>query len=307
MDFVGSNLVPKLIEAGHEVTALERVVTGRYGKLEEDGVEIKSVDLTDHERIGPILKDVNPDIIIHLAALSSVGYSYFAPQEMFRVNALASINLAEQVRLNLPNLQHYIHVSTTEVLGVTHDRPAKETTTCIPNSPYSISKHSAEKFVEYLWMAHQFPMTIIRPTNCYGRVRDVNFLIERCTTQMLTGQTVKLGDPNPIRDWLYIDDKIDAYMAILNNRDKSIGEVFNISTHENHTIVDTAHIIKRLTGFVGSILWGHGTKRPLDIQDHRINSDKIRNMLGWAPRYSLEEGLKLTIEKLRAKLQTTAT
>lgn len=262
--------------------------------------------MTDHERVASVLKKVDPEIIVHMAALSSVGYSYSSPTEVFRVNALATINLIERCREVLPNLKHFIFSSTTEIYGVTNDRPVVETTTAMPNSPYSVSKFSADRYAQFVWMGYQFPITTMRSTNSYGRVNDVNFLVEKTIMSMLTGKTVKLGDPSPIRDFMYVDDHVSAYMAVLNNREKSLGEIFNISTHESHKIVEVVHMIKRLTGFTGTIQWGHD-KRSLDIIDHRINSDKIRNMLGWAPKYSLEEGLKLTIEKLRAKLQTTGT
>jgi nucleoside-diphosphate-sugar epimerase len=704
--FIGSHLIPELLKAGHEVISLERYVTGRFGSLGRD-VEIKTIDLLDFERIGQILKETNPSVIINLAALTSVGYSYESPTEIFKIDALASINLAERARETLPNLQQFIHASSTEVYGVTNDRPATEKTICVPNSPYSVAKFAADRYMQYLWMAYQFPVTIMRPTNSitadedvllfnsaklhivnaetaemlnqkelsvpsfdfkthrselaecaslitdnvkkdcyeittmlgrkvrvsgdhsvykwmpknpnsiqanefgmlvstparelkcgdriavaaklnvyeqdvakidlvvyqnspvrysgdskfirspyghdyirryidvtddalwlfglfvaegmvyrnyktyrmaissdddfvlravkvidetfctksryipldahgrvptlykdskalcgffdifnkdipdwiiqlplarlkhfllgyfqgdaihkgpsivpqehygkfgrrkgaaftavttnpklarklgyilarfgivysikprhakfrkkygeksfsftrvsayglnsldilswdknpptqniiphrigdaifpiiesiekveqpsrklydfsvpayenffagdliichntYGRVNDTNFLIEKTITQMLSGATVRLGDPNPIRDWLYIDDHVSGYLAVLNNREKIMGETFNLSTNKAHKIVETVHMIKKLTGFNGTIHWGNN-KRPLDIIDHTLDSSKIRNALGWEPKYTLESGLLKTIENMK--------
>jgi nucleoside-diphosphate-sugar epimerase len=295
--FVGSNIIPKLLDEGHSVWSVQRYVTGRYGKLDAS-VAVRTLDLTDYERVGTVLKEINPDVVIHLGAITSVGYSYDSPTELMRVNALGSINLAERCR-ELPNLRHFIAAGTTEEYGLAPDRPANERTKCVPNSPYSVSKYATTKYLQYMWMAHEFPMTIMRATNSYGRVNDVNFVIEKAISQMLSGQVVRLGDPYPIRDFMYVDDHVSGYLAVLHNREKSLGEIFNMSTGTSHRIAEVVDIIKNLIGFNGPIQWG-GKKRPLDIIDHRIDSTKIRKTLGWEPKFTLEQGLTKTIEAIKA-------
>lgn len=300
--FIGSHLAPKLIAEGHEVWGIERYVTGRYGKLNRD-VNTYFVDLTDFSGVGQALRNIKPDVIIHLASVSPVVYSYDHPLEVTETNFLATVNLAESCRKLLPEFSHMISAQTTEEYGMTTDRPATEETQCIPNSPYSVSKYATTRYLQYMVIAYGFPVTMVRPTNSYGRAKDTNFFIERAITQMLAGKEVRLGDPTPIRDWLYVDDHVNAYLTVLHNREKSLGELFNISTNTSYTVKETAEKIAQLTGYKGDILWNAIPRRPLDIIDHRLDSSKMRQTLGWKSEYSLEDGLKKTIDIIKGGLE----
>jgi len=122
---------------------------------------------------------------------------------------------------------------------------------------------------------------------------------------MLTGDTVKLGDPTPVRDWLYAADHVDAYIACFEHPEKSIGESFNFCSGTTVTVRDLAEKLRAMTGFEGQILWDTFPRRPLDIQVLQGDASKAKSFLGWAPKVSLDEGLRRTIDFWRKKLAAT--
>ena len=120
--------------------------------------------------------------------------------------------------------------------------------------------------------------------------------------QMLRGDVVKLGDPTPERDLLYIDDHVDAYLTCLAKPEASIGQVFNFCTGEKLTVRALAEKVRDMTGFRGQILWDTIPRRPLDIHVLYGDSTKARSALGWEAKVSLNEGLRRTIDFWRKKV-----
>jgi nucleoside-diphosphate-sugar epimerase len=118
---------------------------------------------------------------------------------------------------------------------------------------------------------------------------------------MLRGETVRLGDPTPERDLIYVEDHADAYLACLDNP-KAIGEAFNFATGDKITVKALAEKMKELTGFRGEILWNTIPRRPLDIQVMYGDASKAKSVLGWQPKVTLEEGLRRTIDFWRSQL-----
>jgi nucleoside-diphosphate-sugar epimerase len=305
--FIGSSLLDRLVESDlgedFEINVIERYVTGRYGTLNRT-IATHFADLRDFSAVRSIVKLVQPDIVIHLAAISPVSYSYDHPSEVMETNLQGTINLAEACRKNCENLEAFIFAGTTEEYGTTPDRPASEESRCFPNSPYSVSKHAATEYLFYLFRAFEFPSIISRATNTYGRKSDTHFFVEKLVFQMLRNPTGKVyvGETEQIRDFMYVDDHAGAYLTLLQKREKCLGKIFNFATGESRPLYETIEIISKLTDFKGEIISGTIPKRPLDIYDHLIDSSRARTELGWKHDYDLQSGLKKTIEFWRKKL-----
>ena len=297
--FIGGCLIPKLVGCGHEVYSLERYVTGRYVL----GAKAMTVfgDLRDGFVIRKLVKDIQPDAVIHLAAISPVAYSYDHPQEILEVNTLGTINLAEACLRELSNFKHFLYAGTSEEYGDQDKFPTTEDSELRPNSPYSVSKVAADKYLQYMRVAYNFPVTILRPFNTYGRRDNTHFIVERTITQMLQGKTIKLGDPQPVRDFMYVDDHADAYLACLDN-EEARGDVFNFCTGHGVSIKELVDQIAELVGFDKEIVWGTIPARPLDIKTLVGSYEKAKRVLGWEPKYTPEEGLRETIAFWRNKL-----
>ncbi len=295
--FIGSELLPKLIQEGYEVHTLERYVTGRYS------VDIENVhyaNMQDKNAVYEIVKSVKPDYVIHLAAISAVSFSYDNYNEVSDVNYIGSANLAEACR-KLCNLKAFITAGTSEMYGMTlNDRNKKldEQSPLMPNSPYAVAKAAFGSYLKYMNMAYGFPYIELRPFNTYMRKANTHFFIERTITQMLKGKEVILGNRTAVRDWLYVDDHVDGYLKALRSP-KAIGESVNLCTGIGYRTEETANIIAKMTDFNGEIRWNESEHRPLDAKMLIGDNSKAKKLLGWTPRYSLNEGLKKDIEYWR--------
>jgi len=291
--FIGSHLIPKLVEEGYDVYSLARYVTGRYVL----GANVKTVfaDLRDYHAVQKVVKEVQPEIVVHLAALSPVSYSYDHPQETVEVNFNGTVNLAEACLRHVPHFRQFVFASTSETYGNQEAFPITEHSPQHPNSPYAVSKVACEKYLQYMCDAYDFPVTVMRPFNTYGRKRNKHFVVERAVTQMLENKDrIYLGDPETVRDFLYVEDHVSAYLAVLDN-EKVIGEVFNFCTGRGTSIRELTQIIAEKLNWHGVIVWHSVPKRPLDIKCLIGSYEKAEKRLGWKPRWKLEDGLKETI------------
>lgn len=298
--FIGSHLLSSLLEQEHEVFALERYMTGRYVLGANRSVKTVFGDLRDHFSVRQVIREVQPEVVMHLAAISPVSYSYDHPNEVIETNFIGSVNLAEACRREVPHFRQFLFASTSETYG-NGPVPKTEDTPQNPNSPYAVSKLAAEKYVLYMRDAYGFPITVLRPFNTYGRKDNTHFVVERILVQMLSGNSIKLGDPTPIRDLLYIDDHVNAYLSCLGN-DKAIGEVFNFCTGQGITILELVDSLKDITAIQEEVVWNTIPKRPLDIQVLIGDHTKATRILGWRPKVKLEEGLSIIADYWRKKL-----
>ena len=298
--FIGSHLIPKLVDA-YDVYALNRYVTGRF--VMGENVKTVFADLRNYSAVERAVKMVHPDYVIHLAAISAVSYSYNHPQEVTRINYLGLINLVEAIRKNVENFQQFIAAGTSEEYGNQTMSPITEEATLNPNSAYAVSKAASSLYLFYMKNAYDFPMTIMRPFNTYGRKRNMHFVTERILTQMLTGQEeLRLGDPDPIRDLLYVDDHVEGYLKALGKK-RALGEAFNICTGEGVTIRRLVELCQEVTEWDGVIKWNTIPKRPLDIDTLIGSANKAAMTLGWLPKVSLPMGLHKTAEHWKKILE----
>lgn len=298
--FIGSELIPKLIESKHELYGIARCVTGRT--LPIHGINTYFADFRDGFIIRKIVKDVQPEVVIHLGAQTRVSESYERPQEFIEANLIGTITLAEACLREIHNFQQFIFASTSEVFGNNGLKIQTEESPMKPASPYAVSKVGCENYLNYMKAAYNFPITIMHPYNTYGRIKDYHFLIEKTIYQMLTQKEIFLIDPNPVRDWMYVSDHINAYLTCLSNK-KAIGETFNFCTGIGVSVKDTVDRIAKILNFEGKINWESSPKRPTESQIIIGNNSKADKILNWNPQYALKEGLKLTIENLKKALK----
>ena len=233
----------------HKVLGIERYVTGRTLYQRDESFNRCFCDLNDFHGIKQIIKMFQPEIMLHLGALSPVSLSYNQPIITNQTNYMATINLAESCMQLVPNFKQFIFAGTSEEYGNQKIIPIKEDVLLKPNSPYAVSKVASNIYLEYMRDAYNFPITIVRPFNTYGRVGTTHFVTERIITQMLNKKKIlRLGDPLPIRDMMYVDDHVDAYLSVLNNK-KAIGETFNFCTGKGYTISEMVELISKNIGW----------------------------------------------------------
>lgn len=312
--FLGDQLSDKLIKRGHVLGTLVRNIATSDRPLapntesmirghKRKGVTNYYGDVTDYLTVQDALINFKPDVIIHLAAQTSVAYSFTHTIEVLNVNFLGTVNMAEAARRNLPNLKKFIFSGSVEEYGIQTKFPIKETTELRAASPYAVAKIGAEKFLKYLFDAYGFPTVIFRNTNSYGRKHNHQFVIESIIYQMYQGKSpIKLGDPTPVRDFVFEPDLLSAYvLAVESNNKKLFGESINIGTGKAVSIKELVNIIVKITGYKGKTKWNSFPKRALEIPRIRIDNTKAWKLLKWKPKHSLEEGLKITASYYKPK------
>lgn len=298
--FIGSELVRELSKKDYEVHALER----HRAENAPDGSPLTHyADITDYQAIRSLVKDIQPDYVIHTAATSAVSYSYDDYMKVSDAGYLATINLAEACHREVPRLKQFIFSGTSEEYGTTltdKNQMLKEDSELNPNSPYAVAKVASDFYLRYMHKAYGFPFTLFRAYNTYGRKNNTHFFIERTISQMLGSKKVYLGDPTSVRDWLYVDDHVNGFVSAIGN-DKALGQVIQLCTGKGYTTEETASLIARIAGFDGEIIWNSGQKRPLDAHIIIGDNTKALKLLGWKPKYTLEEGLRRTISYYKTK------
>jgi nucleoside-diphosphate-sugar epimerase len=259
------------------------------------------VNLTNHAAIEQVIREVQPHVVIHLAAKSEVALSFDNYVQVSEVNYVGTVNLAEANRKHNPNLELFCMASTMETYGHhrREDGPFTEDTPQYPMAPYAVAKLACEKYLGYMEYAYGFPSVILRQTNAYGRTDNAFFIVERIVTQMLTSEVCKLGDPEPYRNFLYIDDLVDIYALMVAEPSKVRGQTFVTGPCNAITIRELAGIIREKLRWDGKIEWHTQPRRPGEIYYLESDAAKLKQYLGWEPRTSLSEGLDRTIEVWR--------
>lgn len=303
--FIGSNLIPKLVLEGHEVYALVRNISNRTPTFPEK-TKIIVGDLRDGLDLRKPIMDADPNIIVHLAASTSVAYSHLHPQEIFDINTGGTVDLAT-IASDLPSLEAFLMAGTSEEYGNQKIIPISEDAPLNANQPYAVSKVQADLYLHYLWSSNGFPAIVVRPFNTYGRLENFNFVTESIIVQMLTKKTVYLGNPSPVRDFLYVDDHIEGYLKLIRAPEivHTIGpnRAINLCTGRGTSIKTLAETIARIMDFDESnIIWKYSNLvRPTEIEKLVGDNSKAKKLLGWSPRTDLESGLSLLIKKLSKK------
>lgn len=293
--FIGKYLAKRLHDDGFEIHGLtqDAIVIPNM-----EYVTCHQGDLTEFDKIGEILKEVNPNFIIHLAARTEVEKSFYDPINFQTVNYDGTVNLIEKSK-DLPNLELFVFSSTMETYGAVPKsewHPFTEETKQYPNAPYAVAKIGCEYYLEYAKRAYNFPFTILRQTNSYGRWDNDFFVVEQIINQMLHNpEEASFGYREPYRNFLYIDDLINLYSTILKNVDLAKGEIFCTGPDNAIQIGKLAEIIASKLGWTGKINWGTKPKRVGEIYYLNSTPEKAKRILGWEPTTLLSEGLDKTI------------
>ena len=273
-------------------------------------------DLTDHAAIKAEVISVDPDIIVHLAARTEVEKSFYEQISFSEVNYIGTVNLIESAK-SLKHLKNFVFASTMEVYGwqpisdeiehtgqytqrVTFD----ENTIPNPNAPYAVAKYGCEKYLEYAHRSLGLPFTAIRQTNAYGRNDNDFFVTEAIISRMLQNpHQIDMGYAKPWRNFIHVNDLIDAWMSVITNSGKvNDGKIFTIGPDNALSIKTYVDMIASKLHWQGKVNWNKRPIRDGEIYWLNSNHNLITKLLGWKPKIELSEGLDLTIETWKQKL-----
>lgn len=300
--FVGSNLARKLIDKGNTVYGLVRHVSRSDVQCLQpilEKIRLVEGDLTEYHSIRSAIKSTRPEVVLHLGALTPVRHSFEDPFPYATTNYEGTMNIVHAVLETSPRTR-IIAASTAEVYGWQPHEPTTEDARLNPSSPYGVSKVAADHYLRMAMKVYGLEATVLRCNNTYGRIGERGYLVEYVISSMIAGQTVYIGSPNHIRDYMHVDDHVDAYVRALEN-EKAINEVFNVSPGNPISNIDLARKTEGIVRFDGQIVEGSyppGYPARLTSSDTDyivLNSEKIRSKLGWKPSVTLDKGLERVV------------
>lgn len=306
--FIGSHLTERLVELGANVTALVQYNSfNNWGWIDtfdvkiKNNIEVITGDIREYDNMKRIVK--GKDIVFHLAALIAIPYSYLSPMAYVRTNVEGTTNVLEACREY--GIEKIIHTSTSETYGTALYVPIDEKHPIQGQSPYSASKIAADKMVESYYKSFNTPVAIIRPFNTYGPRQSARAVIPTIITQILSGaKEIKLGSLTPTRDFNYVKDTVEGFIKVAES-DKTIGQVINVGSNYEISIGDLANMIMDIIGNKVNIISDEVRIRPDKSEVNRLWADntKIMKLTNWKPEYSLEKGLKETVDWIEKNMK----
>ncbi|MFH0982960.1 MAG: SDR family NAD(P)-dependent oxidoreductase [Planctomycetota bacterium] len=306
--FIGSHLVEKLLECGARVRAFVRY-NGRgdlgmisdLPKEAQDSLDMVLGDVGDPFVVRKAVRGC--DYVFHLAALIGIPYSYVAPSDYVRVNLHGTLNVL-QACLD-ERTPRVIHTSTSETYGTAQYVPIDEKHPLQGQSPYSASKIAADKMAESYYNSFDLPVVTVRPFNTFGPRQSARAFIPTVITQALTRDRVTLGSLDPVRDMTFVKDSVEGFVTV-GLCERVIGRVVNLGVGSGETVGTMARMILNILGKADmAIVQDPARVRPAKSEVMRLVSDNrvAREVCGWRPKYSLEEGLVQTVGWVQKNLE----
>ncbi|TAH69445.1 MAG: SDR family NAD(P)-dependent oxidoreductase [Anaerolineaceae bacterium] len=306
--FIGSHLTEALLEEGHDVRAFTFYNSfntwGWLDSLPQDklkSIDIFSGDIRDPNGVYEAMQGI--DIVYHLAALIAIPFSYHSPDSYVDTNIKGTLNVLQAGRKH--DTERILVTSTSEVYGTAQYVPIDEKHPYQGQSPYSATKIGADRLAESFYRSFHMPITIVRPFNTYGPRQSARAVIPTIITQLLTGkEEIKLGALTPTRDFNYVMDTVEGFLAI-DKSDRTIGEEINIATQNEISIGDLANEIISQIKPNARIICDGERLRPEQSEVNRLlgSNEKIKRLTDWEPRYTLKEGINQTIEWMRYNIE----
>ena len=294
--FIGSHLTESLVREGYSVRAFVMYNSfNSWGWLDHASAEIKknievfAGDIRDPHGVYEAMRGC--DAVLHLAALIAIPYSYHSPDTYIDTNVKGTLNVLQAAREL--GVKRVIHTSTSEVYGTARFVPITEEHPLQGQSPYSASKIGADQLAYSFYSSFDLPVVIARPFNTYGPRQSARAVIPTVITQIANGaKQLKLGAITPTRDFSYVQDTVDAFIATLKS-DKGLGETVNFGSNFEISISDVAALIAEKMNVKIDIASDTERMRPVNSEVERLWADnsKVKELFGWSPKYAGRDGL----------------
>jgi UDP-glucose 4-epimerase len=300
--FIGSHLTQALIDRAAKVTALCLYNSfDKHGWLDDlpgwarARLKVQRGDIRDAAFVRRIMH--GQDIVFHLAALIAIPYSYVAAQSYVETNVLGTLNILEAAReIGVVRL---IHTSTSEVYGTALTLPITEDHPLQGQSPYSASKIGADIMAGAFARSFDLPVTILRPFNTYGPRQSERAVIPTVIRQLLDSScaAIRIGDTSTIRDFTFVDDTVEAFLAIGLAAEIEFGHAYNAGSGKAVSVAEMIDLVIDLVGRSKPLERDADRMRPSNSEVRALlaDSSRLAATVGWRPKVDLCEGLTRTV------------
>jgi NAD dependent epimerase/dehydratase len=302
--FIGSHVVETLVKSGHEVRAFVLYNSfNSWGWLDEsdkairDSIDIFAGDIRDPHGVDKAVE--NQEVILNLAALIAIPYSYHSPDTYIDTNIKGTLNILQAARRH--NVKRVVQTSTSEVYGTAQYIPIDEVHPLHPQSPYAATKVGADQLALSFHASFDVPVGILRPFNTYGPRQSARAVIPTIISQLANKSKVKLGSLSPTRDFSFVQDTANGFLAAAQS-DAIVGQTINLGSGFEVSIKETAETIAKLMNTKLELVDDEQRVRPENSEVERLHAsiEKAKTLLGWQPELKglagFETGLKKTIE-----------
>ena len=307
--FIGSHLTELFVSKGYKVTAFDRYNPEynlghlKNSKYKKD-IEFLFGDIRDYDSINSSIK--RKDIVLHLAALIGIPYSYYSPLAYVKTNIEGTYNVLNSVKEY--NIEQLIVTSTSETYGSAQKVPINETHRLLGQSPYAATKIAADQLAISYWRSFKTPVKIIRPFNTYGPRQSVRAVIPSIILQALQNKNIKLGNIETTRDYTYVSDVCNAYIELLKSKNL-FGTPVNVGSNKEIKIKEIAKTIIKMTNPRLKIVSEKIRFRPKLSEVGRLMCDNslIKRKTKWKPNITFKKGIEETIKWIRENKEKNLT
>ncbi len=292
--FVGANLCRRLIRAGYDVHIITRESSDMWRLADIlPSLHDYKADLREAARLAGIITRIKPNVIFHLAGSAIYDGRYLGERELIEINLLGTLNLLSACG-NI-DYECFIHTGSSSEYGPKL-KPMKESDTCLPDTFYGISKLAATLFAQLKAKTENKPVVCLRLFSPFGPFDDARRLISYVVNQALQNKPLNLANPLAVRDYIYIEDVIDAYLLCANKAAKISGKILNIGSGRQVAIQKVVEKILLLCKSKSRVNWHTFAGRSYDAPFWQADIAKPRRLINWQPKLSFSEGLKKAVD-----------
>lgn len=302
--FIGSHVVETLVKSGHDVRAFVLYNSfNSWGWLDEsdtsirESIDVFAGDIRDPHGVDKAVE--NQEVVLNLAALIAIPYSYHSPDTYIDTNIKGTLNVLQAARRH--GVKRVVQTSTSEVYGTAQYIPIDEVHPLHPQSPYAATKVGADQLALSFHASFDLPVGILRPFNTYGPRQSARAVIPTIISQLANKSKVKLGSLSPTRDFSFVQDTANGFLAAAQS-DAIVGQTINLGSGFEISIKETAETIAKLMNTKLELVDDEQRVRPENSEVERLHAsiEKAKTLLGWQPELKglagFETGLKKTIE-----------
>ena len=299
--FIGSHVVETLVKSGHEVRAFVLYNSfNSWGWLDDsdksvrESIDVFAGDIRDPHGVDNAVS--GQEVILNLAALIAIPYSYHSPDTYIDTNIKGTLNILQAARRH--EVSRVIQTSTSEVYGTAQYIPIDEKHPLHPQSPYAASKVGADQLALSFHASFKTPVGVLRPFNTYGPRQSARAVIPTIISQLAAGREVKLGSLSPTRDFSFVQDTANGFLAAAMS-DAIVGQTVNLGSGFEISIQETAETIAKLMNVELKLANDEQRVRPESSEVERLHASiqKAKEVLGWQPQLKGLEGFKAGLKQ----------
>ena len=291
--FIGFNLLLKILEERRDVFGVthDRKGNWRFKTGKVSLANIKECDMSNEKKLRALLKKIKPRTIFNLAAFGAYSHQK-DPKKIYDTNFTATLNSVEIAKEI--GFDAYVYAGTSSEYGSNSAAP-REDEELLPNSHYAVSKAAVSLLATYYGETEKLPITHLRLYSAYGPWEERKRLIPQLIMNAEHGTFPPLVNPSISRDYVYVGDIVNAFILAALTISKLAGHVYNVATEKKTTMKDLSHIMMRIIQVKSKPIFSTMPNRAWDLVNWYGNAKKFIRATGWEPQYTLEKGIKKTI------------